>query len=68
MPLISRRNALFMKNEIAGINVTDEIVNRYPENGSKEDGEKVAVELAKEYGGENGAAFVNGILGKIVNE
>ena len=27
-----------------------------------------AVELAKEYGGENGAAFVNGILGKIVNE
>ena len=24
--------------------------------------------LAKEYGGENGAAFVNGILGKIVNE
>ena len=40
----------------------------YPENGSKEDGEKVAVELAKEYGGENGAAFVNGILGKIVNE
>lgn len=48
MPLISRRNALFMKNEIAGINVTDEIVNRYPENGSKEDGEKVAVELAKE--------------------
>lgn len=48
MPLISRRNALFMKNEIAGINVTDEIVERYPENGSKEEGEKVAVELAKE--------------------
>lgn len=48
MPLISRRNALFMKNELAGINVTDEIVERYPENGSKEEGEKVAVELAKE--------------------
>lgn len=48
MPLISHRNALFMKNEIAGINVTDEIVERYPENGSKEEGEKVAVELAKE--------------------
>jgi N utilization substance protein B len=27
-----------------------------------------AVELAKQYGGDNGAAFVNGILGKIVNE
>ena len=27
-----------------------------------------AVELAKQYGEDNGAAFVNGILGKIVNE
>ena len=27
-----------------------------------------AVELAKAYGNDNGAAFVNGILGKIVNE
>lgn len=27
-----------------------------------------AVELAKEYGEDNGASFVNGILGKIVNE
>lgn len=48
MPLISRKNALFMKNEIAGVPVTDEIVARYPENGTKEEGEKVGVELAKE--------------------
>lgn len=27
-----------------------------------------AVELAKQYGEDNGASFVNGILGKIVNE
>ncbi|MCH5251678.1 MAG: transcription antitermination factor NusB [Lachnospiraceae bacterium] len=27
-----------------------------------------AVELAKQYGDENGASFVNGILGKVVNE
>lgn len=27
-----------------------------------------AVELAKQYGEDNGSAFVNGILGKIVNE
>ena len=27
-----------------------------------------AVELAKEYGEDNGAAFVNGVLGQIVNE
>lgn len=48
MPLISRKNALFMKNEIAGVTVTDEIVARYPEHGTKEEGEAVAVEIAKE--------------------
>lgn len=48
MPLISRRNALFMKNEITGIAISDEIVNRYPEKGSKEAGETIGVEIAKE--------------------
>lgn len=48
MPLISRRNALFMKNEIAGISVTDEIVHRYPENGTKEEGESIGISIAKE--------------------
>lgn len=48
MPLVSRKNALFMKNEIAGVNVTEEIVNRYPENGTREQGEAVGVALAKE--------------------
>lgn len=47
MPLVSRRNALFMKNEIAGVNVTDEVVNMYPENGTKQQGEAVGIELAK---------------------
>lgn len=47
MPLVSRKNALFMKNEIAGVNVTDEVVNMYPENGTKEQGEAVGIELAK---------------------
>ncbi|MDD6990388.1 MAG: bifunctional homocysteine S-methyltransferase/methylenetetrahydrofolate reductase [Oscillospiraceae bacterium] len=48
MPLVSRRNALFMKNEISGVNVTDEIIARYPENGSKEEGEAAGIVLAKE--------------------
>ena len=48
MPLVSRKNALFMKNEISGVNVTDEVIERYPENGDREDGENVGVELAKE--------------------
>lgn len=48
MPLISRKNALFMKNEIAGVSVTDEIIARYPENGSREEGEAVGIEIARE--------------------
>ena len=48
MPLISRRNALFMKNEIAGVSVTDEIIEKYPENCSKEEGEAVGITIARE--------------------
>ena len=48
MPLVSRKNALFMKNEISGVNVTDEVIERYPENADREDGENEGVELAKE--------------------
>jgi homocysteine S-methyltransferase len=48
MPLVSRRNALFMKNEMTGIPVTDEIVARYPEQGTKDEGEAVGVAIAKE--------------------
>lgn len=48
MPLVSRKNALFMKHEIAGVPVTDEIVERYPENATKEQGEAVGIEIAKE--------------------
>ena len=48
MPLVSRNNALFMKNEIAGVAVSDEVIDRYPENGTREEGEAVGVALAKE--------------------
>ena len=48
MPLISRRNALFMKNEIAGISISDEIIDRYPENAAKAEGEAVGVAIARE--------------------
>jgi homocysteine S-methyltransferase len=47
MPLISRKNALFMKNEISGINISDEIINQFPENATKAEGEAVGVSIAK---------------------
>lgn len=48
MPLVSRKNAVFMKNEIAGVNVTEEIVERYPEKATKEEGEMIGAGLARE--------------------
>ena len=48
MPFVNKRNALFMKNEIAGIIVPDEVIARYPENGTKQEGEAVGVEISRE--------------------
>ena len=33
---------------MSGINIPDEVINRYPENGSREEGEAVGVALAKD--------------------
>lgn len=48
MPFINRKNALFMKNEIAGVEVSDEIIDRYPEQTSREEGEAVGIAIALE--------------------
>ena len=48
MPFVSRRNAMFMKNEMAGIDVTDEIIERYDESASRDEGEQVGVQIARE--------------------
>lgn len=47
MPLVSRKNALFMKNEMPGINVTDEIIEMFKENGTREEGEESGIKIAK---------------------
>jgi homocysteine S-methyltransferase len=48
MPLVSYRNANFIKNEITGIHVPDEIVNRYRPDMSKEESEWTGAEIANE--------------------
>ena len=48
MPLVSRRNASFIKNEMADIHVTDEIVNLFAPDLTKEEGEKIGVGIARE--------------------
>ena len=48
MPFVSLRNATFMKNEMTGINVTDEILSRYRADMSKEEGEETGIQIARE--------------------
>ena len=42
MPLVSRKNALFIKNEMPGIHVTDQVLERYEAGMSREAYEDVA--------------------------
>lgn len=48
MPLVSYKNALFMKNEMTGIDIPDEIINRYKPDMTKDEGENTGIEVAKE--------------------
>lgn len=48
MPFTSYRNANFVKNEIAGIHVPDEILNRYHPDMSREEAEITGAAIASE--------------------
>lgn len=48
MPLVSYRNACFIKNEISGISLPDEILNRYRPDMSREEAENVGADIARE--------------------
>lgn len=46
MPLVSHKNAVFIHNEMPGINVPKEIMERYAENLTREEYERIAVEVS----------------------
>ncbi|RDU25247.1 bifunctional homocysteine S-methyltransferase/methylenetetrahydrofolate reductase [Anaerosacchariphilus polymeriproducens] len=46
MPLVSYRNASFIKNEMPGINVSDEIMEQYKPEMSKEESEETAIRIS----------------------
>ncbi len=50
MPLVSYKNALFMKNEMPGIHVPDEIIKCYQPEMSREEAQEAAVEISMEIG------------------
>lgn len=47
MPFVSLKNALFMKNEMTGIDVTEEVLAGYREDMTREEGEAAGVRLAQ---------------------
>lgn len=51
MPLVSFRNARFIRNEMPGIHVPDEIMAQYPEGLTREEYEKRAVAICVELAG-----------------
>lgn len=48
MPLVSIRNANFIKNEITGISIPDSVINRFNSDMTKAESEAVGIEIAKE--------------------
>ena len=48
MPFVSLKNATFMKNEMTGIEVTEEVLARYRDDMTREEGEWAGVQLAKD--------------------
>lgn len=48
LPPVSLKNASFIRNEMAGMNVPDEIMKRYHADMTREEGEKAGAEIARE--------------------
>ena len=48
LPIVSRRNALFLNSEIAGIRVDEALIARY-DGADRERGEALAVEISTDY-------------------
>ena len=48
MPLVSRKNAMFIANEMPGMNVPNYIVDKYSADMTREESEQVAIEISVE--------------------
>lgn len=46
MPLVSRKNAVFMHNEMPGIHIADSIMEQYKDNLTREEYEQIAVKVS----------------------
>ncbi len=48
MPLVSYTNALFIKNELTGINVPDRVIERFSPEMTREEAQKTGIEISEE--------------------
>lgn len=48
MPFVSLRNVTFMKNEMVGIDISEEVLSRYQQDMTREEGEQAGINLARE--------------------
>ena len=58
-PLVSLKNALFLKNEVPGVYVPDSVIKKMEKAKTKEDGIKYGVEIARDIK-EKISSFVGG--------
>ena len=49
MPLVSYRNAHFLNNEVAGIRIPEEIINKFDKKMDKQEAELLGIEIAVEF-------------------
>ena len=47
-PLVSLKNALFLKNEVPGVEIPESIISRMEKAKTKEDGVKIGIEISQE--------------------
>ncbi len=47
MPLISKKNAVFMKNEMAGIDIPDDVIAKFEDDMTREEGETTGVSIVR---------------------
>lgn len=50
LPVVSYRNAMFLNNELPGVTIPQEILNRFSEDMSREEGQNIGIDIAVSMG------------------
>lgn len=50
LPIVTYKNAIFLNNELPGVSIPDDIINRFSIDMTKEEAEEVGIDIATEIG------------------